>query len=148
MGFLMEVTMNKNQRYYYKNLEAQRERGREKYRKTIGTPEGAAMTLLRGAKQRAEKKGVPFDLDYEWVYERVSAGHCSVTGLPFNFSGGKHPFGPTLDRIVPEGGYTKENTQVVVWAYNAAKGVGTHEDVMALACALTYPLVHSNDNNP
>ncbi len=43
---------------------------------------------------------------------------------------------PSIDRIVPSEGYTDENTQVVVWAYNAAKGIGTSNDVMILARAL------------
>lgn len=128
--------MNPQTAYYYRNLEKERLRGRLKYQRKVGTLEGCADNLLRGAKQRAKKKGLPFDLTLDWVMERLHRGECEVTSIPFNFDGGKNPFGPTIDRIVPQEGYTKENCQVVVWTYNAAKGNGTHEDVLILARAL------------
>ena len=54
-----------------------------------------------------------------------------MTGIEFDLSFGKahaRPFGPSLDQIKPGAGYTEENTQVVVWIYNAAKTNGEHED--------------------
>ena len=47
----------------------------------------------------------------------------------------------TIDRIDPKKGYTPENCQMVLFSYNAAKSINTHEDVMKLAKALVkrYP---------
>lgn len=52
-----------------------------------------------------------------------------------------NPFAPSLDKINPALPYTKENTQVVVWIYNRAKGPNAHEDVLVLANSLV-----ANDN--
>lgn len=78
-------------------------------------------------------------IDSDWIRERIEAGHCAVTGLPFDLSQvGRPPapLTPSLDQIRPGEGYTPENTQVVVWIYNRAKGADTHEAVMQLADAL------------
>lgn len=50
--------------------------------------------------------------------------------------GKKLPFAPSLDQKVPGGGYTPENTQVVLWAYNAAKGDWGHDTLVTIAKAL------------
>ena len=96
---------------------------------------------MDGAKQRAALRGLAFSLDALELTKRVMAGRCEVSGLTFDLSRDARetyvrPFAPSLDRRVPELGYTMENVQVVAWVYNAAKGQGTHEDVLALARAL------------
>ena len=100
-----------------------------------------ARSLVTGTKQRAAKKGIDHDITNEWLLERLERGVCEVTGIPFTFTtgeikGGHRSFTPSLDRTDPTKGYTKDNTKVVVWIYNGAKGVGTHEDVMKLVEAL------------
>lgn len=133
-----------NRAYYHRNIEAQRERGRKKYRDKVGTIEGCVDNLWRGAKQRATKKGLPFDLSKDWLKDRVEAGRCEVTGIPFSYevTGAFRFYGATVDRKVPELGYTQSNCQVVIWGYSAAKGNGSHDDVMQLAHTLV-----ANDNN-
>ena len=106
------------------------------------TLEGRAQTLLNNGRQRARQKQLAFDLDVAWVRERLQAGVCEVTKIPFDEStttgsGSSRAFSPSLDRVIPELGYTKENTKVVCWVYNAAKGVNTHEDVMRMVEALS-----------
>jgi len=51
-----------------------------------------------------------------------SAGHCAVSGLPFDFTihSGRRPFAPSLDRIDSSGGYTKGNVRLVCFAVNVA----------------------------
>lgn len=96
--------------------------------------------LLSQSKHRAKLKGVEHNITAEWLQPKLERGVCEITGLPFDFSfglgKGKLPWAPTLDRIIPELGYTKENTQVVVWMYNAAKHTYTHQEVMMLVNAL------------
>lgn len=93
--------------------------------------------LLVAAKHRAKKAGLPCTLTREWIREKISAGTCEVTGIPFvqgKLTAG--PWSPSLDRIVGSLGYTPENTRVVVWAFNAAKGHWSDEDVLMLAKAV------------
>lgn len=101
-----------------------------------------ARALITGTKQRAVKKGIQHNLTVEWLSERLERGVCEVTGLPFTFvsskiKGGHRSFTPSLDRTDPSKGYTMDNTKVVCWIYNGAKGVGTHEDVMRMVEALS-----------
>lgn len=121
-----------------------RENNREKVRQINlnyrQTKNGQAGALYRSAKQRAGKKRIEFSLSPEWVIERVLAGVCEATGLPLSFgtSGDHRPntFAPSIDRKDPRGGYTPENSRVVIWAFNALKGHGTDEDVLTVAKAI------------
>jgi len=96
------------------------------------TPSGRATSLLSGAKQRSQRKGLDCTITFEWVKERITTGFCEATGLPLVLGLGEgpmKPFAPSLDRFDNTLGYTEENTMVVCWIYNSAKGTGTHEDV-------------------
>jgi hypothetical protein len=127
----------------YRNLEKERERGRQKYRRKAGTKAGLIDNLWRGAKQRATKKDLAFDLTKEWIADRLKENTCAVTGIQFSYEvvGAFRFYGATIDRIKPDLGYTQSNCQIVIWGYNAAKGNATHADVMQLAKTLI-----ANDN--
>ena len=111
----------------------------------VGYPHLAARAdnLLESARIRAQVQRVPFTLKAKWILDRLIAGKCEQTGLAFDHhrlhapaDGLRSNFGASLDRIVPSLGYTPENCQLVVWAYNAAKGSGTDAEVMRMAQAL------------
>ncbi len=95
--------------------------------------ENPAKRILSNIKSRGN-----IDLDLEWVQERLDVGRCEVTNIKFetiNYGEGKRgynhtPWTPSIDKIDPIKGYTKENCQMVVWAYNRAKGLWG-EDIMA-----------------
>lgn len=89
---------------------------------------GRLMTLLLSAQNRSKKKGMPFDLDIEWLlslYEKQN-GRCILTGIEFDISTvpnkirAYHPLSPSLDRIDPKGSYTKNNTRLVCTHINIA----------------------------
>jgi len=106
------------------------------------TIDSRASRLVCGMRSRCLKKGLEYDLTNEWVAGKLKEGVCEVTGITLELKGGglnngNRPFTPSLDRTDPTKGYTMDNTKVVVWIYNGAKGVGTHEDVMKLARAMT-----------
>lgn len=85
---------------------------------------------------RAMKKGWKFDLTNEWYWQRVNAGVCEKTGLPFvNKKGKKSPFQPSVDRINSSRGYTQDNCQVVCLIFNLAKNKFTEKDVYKFARA-------------
>lgn len=124
--------------------DARRETGKEaevqaEWRKRKkNDPTYRASRLLADATQRAKKNGLPIDIDLEWVSDRIVQGYCEVTNLKFDLRPAvpARPFTPSLDRIDPRKGYTKENTRVVCWVYNRAKGVHSHSAVLILAEAL------------
>lgn len=112
-----------------------------------GLPErNRASYLVSGAKKRAAAKGIEFDLTFEWAIEKINAGVCEVTGLPFSLSppGGhaeRSPWSPSVDKIDPSKGYTRDNCRVVVWIYNAAKSEFSDSDVLRMAMSVvTGPL--------
>ena len=95
-----------------------------------------AYLLISSAKSRAKNKSLQFDLDLDWVKERLNV--CEVTGIKFEIrdvtttSSGRnyanrHPYTPTIDRIDNNKGYTKDNCRVVIWWYNLSKGVWTDD---------------------
>jgi hypothetical protein len=84
---------------------------------------------------------VKFELTREWLEERVRAGRCEVTGLPFElatYSRGTRfsPWAPSIDRLDPTGHYAPENCQVVIWMYNLCKNKWADADVLRMAEAL------------
>lgn len=71
-----------------------------------------AKGLLNGAKLRAKKFGLPFNIE---LCDIVIPTHCPVLGLLLKPSSGHHsPSSPTLDRIIPQLGYVKGNVAVIV----------------------------------
>lgn len=85
--------------------------------------------LLKACQNRAVESNTVCTITFEEILEKLVEcdGFCVVTGEPFNLSSTgdiatSNPYMPSLDQIVPGKGYTKENVQVVVWWFNAAKG--------------------------
>ena len=113
-------------------------------RKRKETPEGRCSSLVGAARGRATLSGIPFTITTEWLLTKMLAGRCEVTGLPLDLSaeakgsGNRPPFGPSLDQILPNRGYTPENTQLVCWMYNCAKGTHSHADVVKFAEAVRH----------
>lgn len=79
------------------------------------------------AKRRARKSGLHFSLTTDWVLERLERGICQETGLTFDLKvlpqgGPSNPFCPSLDRIIPKFGYTKNNCRLILLCLNSALG--------------------------
>jgi hypothetical protein len=118
----------------------------ERYRvSTYTSAERRAMRLATACRLRAKKAGVDYDLTKEWVLAKLASGHCEVTGLPFDMATlaprgerkSRTPaFAPSLDRIQQGGGYTQDNTRVVVFIYNVARADFDDSDLTTLAKAL------------
>lgn len=90
-----------------------------KYRRTH-----AAKNLIRHARRRAEKKGIPFDLDKHEaeVQARIDKGRCEMTGTKLSLINGRTHDSPSIDRINPEKGYTIGNIRIVCHLMNCALG--------------------------
>ena len=85
-----------------------------------------ANEMIRHARARAKKYGIPFDLDEhrEELERRMKPMLCEMTGLPFVrarlMSRSRSFWIPSLDRIKPGKGYTIKNIRIVAWGMNCA----------------------------
>lgn len=91
--------------------------------------------LLASAKTRSQKHKLPFDLDRDWVQKRLDCGMCEATSIPFDMSTRRGWNTPSLDRINPAKGYTKNNTRLVLFALNAACGEWGEERLLEIVSA-------------
>jgi predicted nucleic acid-binding Zn ribbon protein len=97
-------------------------------------------SVFKGTKSRAKTLGIAFNLDEAWMASRWT-GSCELTALPFSEmterKGYKNThFSPSIDRISPTKGYTKNNCRIVLWAVNSFKRDGTDEEMYRIARAL------------
>lgn len=107
-------------RKYYEDPEA----GRARYRAWQQAQKSDLELFLRyrlaQVKGRAKLKHQQFSLDIAWLAQQPR--HCAVTGRAFEITEkGKGPFTPSFDQIIPNKGYTPENTRLVCCWYNLAK---------------------------
>lgn len=76
--------------------------------------------MISRCKLRAARKELEYDLTKAWIEQRLAAGVCELSGLPFTSRGEKGPRAPSIDRRDAARGYTQDNCRVIVWALNAA----------------------------
>jgi len=87
--------------------------------------------LVLRAKARAKEKNIPFSITGADI---SIPSHCPVLGIPLIIGKGKRtPNSPSLDRLIPEKGYTKGNVTVISWRANVLKRDGTAEELRAIA---------------
>lgn len=90
-------------------------------------------TLLSACKTRAKKRGLPFNLEVEDI---IIPEKCPVLGIKLESGRGRTGMfdsSPTIDRIIPEKGYTKGNIQVISGRANKIKNDATADELMAIA---------------
>ncbi len=119
----------------------------KRYAGSRADPKFRARRLVATARYRAKRDSLPFDIDEEWMEETLKKQDyaCAVTGLPFIFAAAREastkaasPWAMSPDRIIPELGYTRKNTQIVCYMYNTAKGEFKGSDVEHMAHALIH----------
>ena len=90
-------------------------------------------TYLQNAKARAIRDGVLFDLTLQDLID-IATDECPVFKTPFVWGvsglgkGKTRPDSPTLDRIIPELGYTKDNVAFLSYRANRIKDNGTMQE--------------------
>jgi hypothetical protein len=94
---------------------------------------------LYKAKRRAEAKGIPFDLDLEFLCS-IAPDICPVFGFDLLWApGSKARVGkpedqsPSLDRINAESGYTKDNVAIISNKANQIKSNAKLRELYAVA---------------
>lgn len=88
--------------------------------------------LLMAARRRAREFGVPFDLELDDF--PVIPDECPILKIPLKRGIG-HPTdnSPSLDRVVPELGYTKENVRIISYRANRIKNDSSLDEVLSVA---------------
>lgn len=93
------------------------------------------LDLYGSAKTRARQYNVPFTITKDDVRRLLEAGWvCIYCESPIgSFTGGTHPLSATLDRLIPELGYTPQNIVLACHKDNAAKSEHTPASLRAWA---------------
>lgn len=86
--------------------------------------------MLERAKERAGRAGVecsltPDDIDIPEF--------CPVLAIPIIIGGSRSANSPSLDRVRPDGGYTRDNVRVISSKANSMKGCRTLAELQVLA---------------
>jgi len=125
---------------------AERKRERNAIRKDIKTPRLKRMIYL--SKAHAKIKNIEFDIDYEWLKNNVP-DKCPKCGIDFGYDMRikMNPFAPSIDRIDPKKGYTKDNCQIVSWIYNCGKNSYEEKDLYIICRAFLERNDHDKDSN-
>jgi len=92
--------------------------------------------LYQGARARARKRGVPFQLTKEWIRHHLeTAWNRGEVVLATKGTGERSPRAASIDRIVPHVGYVEENCRIVPVQINCAKGEWDEESFLAVVGA-------------
>jgi hypothetical protein len=100
---------------------------------------------LSNIKQRAKRLGVSFDLE---LSDLESTTHCPVFNIKLERGDKTHSrSSPSVDRINPQGGYTKDNIQILSNLANTMKQDATKEQLLQFAEWVYKTYKDSNENN-
>ena len=87
--------------------------------------------LINSSKQRASKKGIQHDITVEDIKQIFPIDNkCPIFGIDLCFnSSGFIDNSPTIDKINPNLGYTKDNVQIISWRANRLKSDASIEEL-------------------
>ena len=108
-----------------------------------------AGNMIADAKKRAKQKGLAFDLEdfRDQLTTRINAGLCELTGMQLRLSGGPRDWDtPSLDRIVPELGYTISNVRVIAFGLNVMMLTWGLDRAMSIMDALKAKEAERNES--
>ena len=129
-----------SKKYYDKNKEKICEQNRIEYG-SVG--KRYVYMMLKRAQKRAEEKNIIFNLSVDDIH---IPEFCPILGIKLivGKTQGPDDFSPSLDRIIPEKGYTKTNIKIISMRANRMKSNATIQEVESL---LNY-LKINNDKYP
>ena len=85
--------------------------------------------MLLRTRNRAKRKGFAFNITLDDLGKIPEV--CPILGIPLkiNVGSGLHPDSPSVDRIVPNKGYTKGNVRIISTRANHLKSNATVEEL-------------------
>ena len=103
----------------------------QNYRKT---KRGHLVNCLGHAKERSKRYNLSCDLTLIYL-ESIANDECPVFKTPFVWgqSNGRHPYRPSLDRVVPNLGYIQGNVVFISQKANTIKQDVTEKELYAVA---------------
>jgi hypothetical protein len=122
-----EKYKEQRKKYAEENKEAKKKGARDYYHKNkVIDP---IRYLLKYAKLRAKQKGIEFSLTKEDI---VIPKLCPYLQVPLTIAGDrKHS--PSIDRIDPSLGYSKDNIEIISTLANSMKWNSTREELIQFA---------------
>lgn len=105
---------------------------RQKAKREKKRREDPAYRMYHGAKQRAKKQNLPFNLDQKYIQDLIPT-HCPVFGIPLiNGIEVFHDNSLSLDKLIPSKGYVKGNVCVISDRANRIKRDATLDELKKL----------------
>jgi hypothetical protein len=109
---------------------------KKQYSKTErSSKKGHIRQLFSNIKNRAKTQNISFDLDLDYLVE-IAPDNCPVFGFTLSWGSSNKTINqnsPSLDKIIPELGYTKGNVQWLSSLANAMKQNATPEQLKQFA---------------
>ena len=110
--------------------------------KTVGDSQHLS-DMRSGAKDRARANKLPFDLTVQDLRDIITDS-CPILGIKFELNKNGQKWGkekkknnwqtsPSLDRIVPDKGYTKDNVIIISLMANSIKNQATPDQIQKVA---------------
>lgn len=130
------IEHNDGKTYYRTDCIECVKKTKKNYRKAIKHElDGICRSMLRGAKKRSHKKGLP-QPDFDWKFLKEiypKDAKCPILGLELRPSDKIiSPNSPTLDRIDPTKPYTKDNVVIICNRANRLKSNASFEELTKL----------------
>ena len=98
-----------------------------------------AGNLFRAVRMRAKREGLPFNLEKSDI---IIPTHCPVLGIELKCGKEKAAnSSPSVDKVLPELGYTKGNVHVISLRANRLKSDATPEELLKIS---EYVRTHIN----
>lgn len=132
-GAVFESTYNHKKYMAGYNISAAAKALRPGYMRKYRAAKAPELSLWAGAKYRATQRGIIFTMTPEDLLPLPIL--CLVFGFALEYKSPLrfNPRSASIDRIVPDKGYTKDNVIIVSLRANVIKNTATPEEIQAVA---------------
>ena len=114
--------------------KAQRKRARERRKEkeiTKSIEEDRVQRLFHGIKKRCRENGICCDIK---TYKEIEIPtHCPYLNIELSYDGSRGKNAASIDKIIPELGYTKGNIQIISMLANQMKSNATIEELLTFS---------------
>lgn len=89
--------------------------------------------IIRMTRHRAKKSNIPFNITKEDI---IIPNYCPILGIPLDRRDRDHS--PSLDKVIPSKGYTKENIAIISMKANRLKNNASVDDLEKILKYMKY----------